>query len=152
MRCAINVLLAGVVVFAAVVSCATNTTTTEQVPRSSGPAPCSNGPPYSLGTTLPHESPTGQAVTTQCTPHCKYDGRRGPNNSFAIDALPTGTCNGEGDACGMAMYDGCATQGVTCSCSNGNWRCVITSTAQTVCPDGGVNYFTDAGATDAGVE
>jgi hypothetical protein len=108
---------------------------------------------------LPLDSRTQSDHCVECTPRCgarqyPFGGEFSPEQFYTDTDLPAGACINYGEQCEMAataplskcngVVVGCAVNEYRCTCSLGEWRCVMTSQG------GGACACEDAGILDAG--
>lgn len=92
----------------------------------------------------------------QCTPRC--DAEKVPfvggGAFYTLYDLPSGACETEGEICDMGAVPvqtcngamrGCAINGYRCSCTSGQWSCLMISAGGGICEP-------CAGSTDAGTD
>ena len=98
---------------------------------SSPRSPCSTGAPYETTANFPFVDVDGGATEPTCIPRCGAV-RGSPDPVFGIDALPSGTCEVEGEVCKLGAREKCPppnTRGpltvFRCSCVNGAWTCGV---------------------------
>ena len=122
---------------------------------------CSTGPAWGLDTQPPAYTGPQLDGVPECVPRCGAEAKLpGPGFVRAVAALPSGTCQHEGEPCGMAaaytatcngVTQGCDLSTYQCRCESGNWRCYVTSQGGGVCAPcfdaGALNG--DAAAADA---
>jgi hypothetical protein len=107
---------------------------------------CSNGPPYDARNyPPPAASSTGESNLPACVPRCgaeqKFSGA--PYGTlYAIAALPSGQCGNDRERCSMTAAVVSTCRGETrpcdlsffeCTCTEGAWRCFVTSQGAGAC-------------------
>ncbi len=116
---------------------------------------CSTGPVRDAGT-IPYEQRPFDASTPNCIPRCgaeekyRYVGLYG----YAIDALPSGACDYDGETCTMTGGTTlqcpdkpkrlCNLSHYECRCEGGSWACVIVSQGGGACTPCGALGTPDA--------
>lgn len=129
-------------------------------------SPCSTGPAYAWDATFPEgprESPHPVCIQRCGTHPTMLWGDRG-GVAPMIDAVPSGACAYEGEACSMvAVRPCCGPEGdhgqallFECRCRGGAWTCAATYHGGVcACTDGGAGGTdggSDGGSEDAGVD
>lgn len=120
-------------------------------PERAGRSACSEGPEY-LSAAFPIEDPASdESSLPVCIPRCgtSIDGGQG---FYLLSALPSGSCDIEGERCRMPVSTICCNgllgkvDGMRCACVARSWQCVMTSPGL-----GGCRSCSDAaGAADGG--
>ena len=136
--------------------------TSAETERYDGPrSPCSTGPLYTYETQFPYHD--GKPFTApSCIVHCGQEAD-GPSTTTA--ALPSGSCNYDGELCQMVAYrervcpsgqrSRCNHTRYMCRCESAEWRCYIAGPpggSFCACHDGGVEATVDAASTDAAID
>jgi hypothetical protein len=116
-------------------------------------SPCSTGTPYTFETVFPSLSRDVAQGLPECVQRCGDDSH-GAGSWPTTSALPTGSCEHDGERCSMPAWrervcpDGskvtCSLTGYECHCEDSTWRCYmsnIVGASACVCdrPDAGSN-------------
>lgn len=99
---------------------------------------CSVGPDYPAGTVFPNEY--DESTYPDCALRCS-PGRASPKPQ-SLEALPSGSCDVEGERCGMLIQYFCPpdqailgrVDRMRCSCTSGSWTCVTALQGAGLCP------------------
>ena len=152
----VRALFLAAVPIAFVVACSSSDDNTSDAGAAQHSTQCSNGTPYAPSFSPPTvpATVTRNASAPTCVAHCGEDGViiEGSNLFVApIDALPSGSCQFNGDDCTMTAgnYQVCGSNKVACNlstfyctCTNGNWACYTVTQGANSCttcnPDGGI--------------
>jgi len=120
-------------------------------PVQQSPSPCTvaSSIPPAIGTS------SVSGVCNECTPRCDAEKvpYMGGGAFYTFYDLPTGGCETEGEICDMAGSavqtcngdtHGCGINSYRCTCTSGQWSCVMLSPGGGIC--GPCSQSTDAGA------
>jgi hypothetical protein len=129
--------------------CAASSTPGEKIRKS--PDRCSS----TKSVSPPFSSEMHSDFCVECTPRCGASKYVFNGDEYYTDTdLPAGACSEEGEQCEMGaiaplakcdgVVVGCALNEYRCTCSHGEWKCVMTSQGAGACS------CEDGGAVDAG--
>jgi hypothetical protein len=128
--------IAAVFCLAACSSSSNDARPTTSALSSDGQSACSTGPAYVFETAFP-DIENADSSLPECVPRCENGDKRSgygtASNAWTIEALPSGACTNDGEACQMAAVrvrtcpsgekSMCSYTGYECHCEGGNWKC-----------------------------